>query len=74
MPKNKLYALIADCTGYGHFAKYYTRFGYNGETIREAIYLYGKPLTPSPYDYPFLRSTVRPLLYSYTKGWLRRIT
>ena len=68
MPRARLHALIADRTSYGHFAEYYARFGHNEETIREAAYPCGKPLTPALYNYPFLKGVVRPPLYSYTKG------
>ena len=71
MPRARLYALVVDCTGYGYFAKYYARFGYDEDTIREASCPCSKPLTPLPYDCAFLKGLVRPPLYGYTKGWLQ---
>ena len=61
---------MADRIGYNHFANYYTRFGYNEETIRKAAYPCSRPLTPLPYDYAFLKELVRLPLYGYIRSWL----
>jgi len=71
MPRVRHYALVADRTGYGYFAEYHVRFGYDEEVVRDAIYPYGKPLTPLPCDCAFLKGLVRPPLYGYIRGWLR---
>ena len=74
MPRVRLYTLVADCTGYGYFAEYYARFGHDEKVIRNAAYPCGKPLTPLPYDYAFLKGLVRLPLYGYTRGWLRQVS
>ena len=73
MPRGRLHALIADCTGYGRFAEYYARFGHDEDTVREAVCPCEKPLSPTPCDCPFLAGIVRPPLYGHTKGWFRKI-